>query len=175
MSSLPVLRPGPRRARRRAAVRAVLLGTLVAVVGGSAFAYWSASGAGSGAGSTATVVAVTLSPGIAAPDLRPDGRADVVLTVTNTNGSSADIGSLVLDVAQGDVGFGVDAAHAGCNLTVLDYTTQTNADAGWTVPARTGAVDGTLAVTLPDAIGMSDEAADACQGADLTVYLTVAP
>jgi hypothetical protein len=145
----------------------------VVLAAGSAFAFWSANGAGDGSGSTATVTAVTLSPGVAAADLRPGGVGAVVLRVTNPNDAAADVGSLALDVSQGDDGFAVDAAHAGCGLEELTYTTQTNAGAGWTIPARVGGEDGTLSITLPDAIAMSGDAANACQGANLTIYLVV--
>ena len=171
MSSLRRVRPPVRHARRRAWLRALVPGVLVATVGASAFAYWSADGAGSGAGSTASAVAVVLSPGVAAADLRPGGEGDVVLLVTNPNSSVAQIGSLALDVTQGVGGYAVDAAHSGCVLTALDYATQTNGSAGWAVPAASGGKDGTLSITLPDALGMSADAANACQGATFTIYL----
>jgi hypothetical protein len=146
-------------------------GVLVALVGSSAFAYWSAEGAGAGSGSTASSVAVTLSPGVAAADLRPGGVGDVVLQVSNPSSYVAEIGSLALDVSRGDGGYAVDPAHIGCALTVLGYTTQTNGGAGWTVPAASGGDDGTLPIILADALDMSEEAANTCQGATLTVYL----
>jgi hypothetical protein len=145
---------------------------LVVAIGASAFAYWSAAGAGAGSGSTASAAPVTLSPGAVVADLRPGGAGDVVLTVTNPNAFDAELTSLALDVTQGDDGFGVDAAHLDCALTVLAYTTQTNGDAGWLVPAASGGDAGTLSITLPSALAMSDDAARGCQGATLTVYLT---
>ena len=48
-------------------------------------------------------------------------------------------------------GFAVDAGHSGCTLGTLSYTTQTNGGSGWNVPAKVGAVNGTLAdMTLDD-------------------------
>lgn len=171
MSSLRRARPPVRRLWARALVPSVL----VAVTGASAFGYWAAGGAGAGHGSTASSVAVTLSPGVASADLRPGGVGDVVLRVTNPNSYVADLGSLALDVTQGDGGYAVDAAHLDCPLVALGYTTQTNSGAGWTVPAASGADDGTLSVTLSDALEMSADAANACQGATFTVHLTAGP
>ena len=69
----------------------------------------------------------------------------------------------------------VDQAHQACTLSVLSMDTQTNGGTGWTVPARVGAVDGELAVTLAGAVAMSAAAANGCQGAAFTVYLTAGP
>ena len=65
----------------------------------------------------------------------------------------------------------MDGGHSGCSVATLSYTTQTNGGAGWTVPARVGIVDGTLAITLSNALSMGAGAASACQGATFTVYL----
>ena len=46
-----------------------------------------------------------------------------------------------------------------------------NGSSGWDVPAKVGAVNGTLLVTLSNALSMAASAADACQGATFTVYL----
>ena len=64
---------------------------------------------------------------------------------------------------------GVDAAHPGCAVSTLGFTTQTNGGAGWTVAGH-----GSLPVTLAGALSMSASAANACQGATFTVYLKVA-
>jgi hypothetical protein len=79
--------------------------------------------------------------------------------------------SFALDPSQGTGGFSVDAGHAGCAVATLTFTTQTNGGAGWTVPGRIGAVDGTLAVTLTQALAMGSSAEAACQGASFTIYL----
>ena len=63
----------------------------------------------------------------------------------------------------------MDGGHSGCGLAPLSFTTQTNGGAGWTVPGS-----GSLPVTLTDALSMGTGAANACQGATFTVYLTVA-
>lgn len=149
--------------------------TIVVGIGGAAGATWSASGSGAGSGATGTVVAVALSPGTPAGDLHPGGQADVVLTVSNPNASTVRIGSLALDSSQGTGGFAVDAGHSGCAVTALSFATQTNGGAGWTIPAKVGGVDGSLSVTLTDALALDVGAANACQGAQATVFLAAGP
>lgn len=155
--------------------RRLLVASLLAILalpgGGTAFAYWRASGSGAGSATAGTNVAVTLSPGTPTATLYPGGQADVLLTVSNPNASPVRIGSLALDTGQGTSGYAVDAGHSGCAVATLSYTTQTNGGAGWTVPGKVGAVDGTLAITLTNALAMGAAAANACQGATSTVYL----
>jgi hypothetical protein len=142
---------------------------------GAANAFWRGSGTGAGSGTTGTTAPVTLSPGSPTATLYPGGLTDVVLTVTNPNLYSVRIGSLALDTGQGTGGFAVDASHAGCAVSTLSFTTQTNSGAGWTVPGKVGAVDGTLSVTLPNALAMGTAGANACQGASYTVYVAAGP
>ncbi len=154
--------------RTRLAV-ATILATVCA--GGAALAYWTAPGSGAGIATTGSATAVTLSPG--SPDLHlyPGGQANVTLTVSNPNSIVVSFHSLALDLSQGSGGYGVDSGHSACPTSALSFTTQTNAGAGWNVPARTGSTDGALDVALPNALGLSVDAANACQGARFTVYL----
>ncbi|WP_309710173.1 hypothetical protein [Pseudolysinimonas sp.] len=160
------------RRRRLAILGASAVFALVVVpVGGIALAYWGGTGGGTGTSATGDVVPVSLSGGTPPANLRPGATAHVVLTATNTNDSPVRIDSLSLDTASGTGGFAVDAGHSGCSVAVLSFTTQNNGGSGWTIPARVGVVNGTLGITLPNAIGMSTSAANACQGATFTVYL----
>jgi hypothetical protein len=162
------------RHRRPRHLRPVfLVAVVIGVVGtgGVASAHWLTSGHGSGSGTTGTTALLTLSPGTAAANLYPGGRTAVVLTVSNPNTSSVFVGSLQLDATRGSGGFAVDSGHSGCTVSSLSYTAQTNAGAGWTVPAKVGAVNGSLPVTLPSALSMSVAADNACQGATFTIYL----
>jgi hypothetical protein len=154
---------------------ALILAILALPAGGAAFAYWTGPGSGAGSATTTTNVAVTLSPGTPTATLYPGGQANVVLSVSNPNTSQVRIGSLALDTSQGTLGFAVDAGHSGCAVSTLSFTTQTNGGAGWTVPAKVGAVNGTLAITLTNALTMGVAAANACQGATSTVYLAAGP
>ncbi len=105
-----------------------------------------------------------LSPGTPTANLYPGGSTDLVLSLANPNASAVHIGSLALDPSQGTGGYAVDGGHSGCVVTTFTYTTATNAGAGWTVPAKVDAVNGTLSVTLTSALAMSAGAANACQG-----------
>jgi hypothetical protein len=152
---------------------AVVTGALIA--GGAASGVWMGFGDGIGAAATQTPVALTLSPGTPAALLYPGGSADVVLTLSNPNSAAVHIGSLALDPAQGAGGFATDAGHAGCGTGTLTFATATNAGAGWTVPGAVGGTPGALATTLTGALSMSLAAADQCQGAGFTVFLTAGP
>jgi hypothetical protein len=162
----------------RTSSRLVLTSVLVVLAlagAGAADAFWRGSGTGAGSGTAGTTVPVTLSPGSPTATLFPGGLTDVVLTVTNPNLFPVRIGSLALDTGQGTGGFAVDAGHAGCALSTLNFTAQINGGAGWTVPGRVGAVVGTVSVTLANALAMGTGAANACQGASYTVYLAAGP
>ncbi len=157
------------RPAARGAVPLLLVASLV-ILGGSATAYWGASGAGSGSADTATTASLTLTPATPTAQLFPGGQATVVLTVNNPNVSSVRIGSLVRDTGQGNNGFAVDGAHSACGLAALSFTSQTNGGAGWTV-----AGNGSLVITLTNSLAMTSNAANACQGASFTVYLSATP
>jgi hypothetical protein len=163
------LRPRRRHRRRRQVALTGVVAGLLTLVCAVAFAYWVASGTGSAAAMTGSTTAVTLTPGTPSAQLYPGGTADVVLTVANPNSSPVRIGSLALDPTQGTGGFKADTGHAGCVLSALSFTTQTNAGSGWTVPAG-----GSLPVTLSSSLAMATGAANGCQGATFTVYLKVA-
>ena len=154
---------------------ASLISLLVLPLGYAAYAAWGASGSGTGSATTASTTAVTLSPGTPSGTLRPGGQANVVLSVSNPNTSPVRIGSLSLDTGQGTGGFAVDAGHSGCAVLTLTFTTQTNGGAGWNVPAKVGAVNGALSITLTNALAMGVAAANACQNASFTTYLAAGP
>lgn len=143
--------------------------------GGTALAYWNATGTGAGAASTGTATELTLTPGTPTASLYPGGSADVSVVVSNSNAIAVTFGSLALATDQGTGGFAVDSSHSGCDTTALSFTTQTNSGAGWSVPARIGAMDGSLSLSLSNAVSMDVGAANACQGATFTVYLAAGP
>ena len=148
----------------------LLLTAVTLLVAGVAAAYWSTTGGGSATAATATTSPLTLAPATPTATLYPGGQATVVLTVTNPNAAQIRVGSLALDTGQGTGGFAVDGAHSGCGLAPLSFVTQTNAGAGWTVPGN-----GVLSVTLTNALSMGAGAANVCQGAAFSVYLTALP
>jgi hypothetical protein len=160
--------------RIRSAKRLISAVLAVGIVGvsGVASAHWLSSGHGSGSGSTGTTVPVSLSPGTPAAGLYPGGRTAIALTVSNSNASAVVVGSFQLDATRGSGGFAVDAGHSACAVSSLSYAAQTNAGAGWTVPAKVGAVNGSLPLTLTQALSMTLAADNACQGATFTIYLS---
>lgn len=164
----------PRRLARTTLLPAVAV-ILALATTGATHAYWGGSGGGAGSGAAGATVAVSLSPGTPSATLLPGGQADVELSISNPNTLLVHVGALALDTGQGTGGFAVDAGHSGCAVATLSFTTQTNGGAGWTVPAKVGAVDGTLDVTLTNALAMGLGAANACQGASATVYLAASP
>ena len=169
-----------RRTRRRP-LAAALPAILALSVGGVAYGYWSGSGGGAGSATTGTTVPMTLTPGTAAATLYPGGTANVALTVSNPNAFPVHVGSITLDTTRETGGFAVDAIHsdAGCTVAAatLSFTTtqQTNGGTGWTVPAKVTDVNGTLSVTLTNALMMSVDAAGTCQGASFAVYVAAGP
>jgi hypothetical protein len=165
----------PRRRRFAKAVLSTVVGLATVLVAQWAFGYWTASATGSGAVGTGSDVVLTLTVGTPSSTLFPGGTSAVALTVTNPSYAAVAIGSLLLDTSRGTAGLTVDAGHLGCDVSVLSYTAQTNSGAGWSVPPRVGTTNGTLSVSLSDALAMSQSAADACQGATFTVYLRVGP
>jgi hypothetical protein len=160
-------------------VRTVLLvlfvGLAGACLGSVANAFWLSGGNGHGSAATTTAAAVVLSSGSPAATLYPGGHTDVVLTASNPNRFAVRIGSFALDTGGGTTGFTVDAGHSGCAVSVLSFATQTNAGAGWSLPARVGAVNGSLFITLTDSLTMNVGAANACQGAVFSVAMAAGP
>lgn len=173
---VPRLRPDPRPRHPRASTvdgrhryAVALAGVLALLLGGVAVAYWRGPGTGGASATTGTSLALTLSPGSTTTALLPGGSADVALTVSNPNTFAAKISALQLATGQGSGGYAVDGGHSGCGLSVLTYTASST---GWTVPARSGATNGSLSIDLPAALAMSSSAASACQGATFSIYLT---
>jgi hypothetical protein len=143
---------------------------MVVAATGAAFSYWAGSGGGSGSATTGTTQAVTLNPGTASNQIYPGGQSAVAVTVTNPNPGAVKVGSISLDTTQGTAGFAVDGAHAACGVATLSFTTQNNSGAGWTI-----AGSGSSMLSLANSLSMSTNAANACQGANFTVYLKVGP
>lgn len=158
---------------RRIGRKARLIGTALVVfaLSGGAAAFLTSAGAGDSTASVGTISALTITPGTPEAQLYPGGTGDVVATITNPNAFAVRVDSLALDSSRGAGGFAVDAAHAGCDTSVLGYATQTNGGGGWTIPAKAGSTDGALDVRLANALTMGSAAGTACQGAVFTVYL----
>lgn len=151
---------------------AVLLAALC--LAGGAFAYFTAAGSGSGTSTVGTTQQVTITAGVTPTTaLFPGTTGDVTVHITNPNTIPVHIGALALDTSQGTSLSGY-SGPLGCDPPPLTFTTQTNASAGWTVPAHVS-VDGVLDLDLTGSISLATSAANQCQGGTFTVYLQATP
>jgi hypothetical protein len=161
-----------KRKLRKTSVRLAIAVAVGLVATGGALAHYSSVGSGSGNASVAspdplTIAARTPAAGL----LYPGGSGELDAHISNPNPFKVRVNSLVL----GSGGIQADGGHSGCDTSVLHYTTQNNGGSGWDVPAKVGAVDGTLDLALTGALAMDSTAADACQGATFTVSLVTGP
>ncbi|HWH11108.1 MAG TPA: hypothetical protein VG165_08265 [Solirubrobacteraceae bacterium] len=168
------MRPGRINLTSAISLRAVVLAAAL-VAASAALAYFTTIGAGGASATVGSTQAITLSPGTPTTALYPGGHGDVAVTVDNPNPVSVLIGSLTLSTGQGAAGYAVDGSHASCSTTTLSFMTQTNGGAGWSVPPKVGSTDGSLSIALTSALAMSASAANTCQGATFSVYLTAGP
>jgi hypothetical protein len=150
----------------------LLVGLGVLVAPSAALGYWSAAGAGTTSITLPQPLALSLSLGTPSDALSPGNSAGVALVVDNPNAIQEHIAAFSLNTG-GSAAITVDAAHAGCDLSVLSFTTATNGGAGWKVPPKVGTSDGTLRVNLTNSLAMSTAAANACQGAQFTLALVI--
>jgi hypothetical protein len=162
-----------RRIRNRKTLLAVVAAAATALaLSGGAVAYYSSAGHGSGSASVASLDPLSIAAQTPTANLLyPGGSGELDATVSNPNPISVRINSLVL----GSGGISVDAAHSGCDTSAVHFVTQNNGGAGWDVPAKVGATNGTLDLALPGALSMDASAADACQGATFTISLETGP
>ena len=128
------------------------------VVGGIAFAYFTASGSGTGDATVGNAEVVNLS-GATTGTLYPGGAAgDVAITVTNPGGVAQHVDTVHLE------GVTADGSHPTCDVSAFsmpDVTVNTTVAAGGNT-----VVHGSL--TMADT-GVSQ---NSCQGAGLTLSLT---
>ena len=147
--------------------RAVALGLAASLLAsGAAYAFWTTAGTGTGTARSASVLPITVTAGAPTARVYPGGTSDVAVTFSNPNPFVVRVGSLTLDTSRGTGGFAVDSGHSGCGLSVLSFAAQTNAGEGWAIPAN-----GSLNADLAGSLSMTTAAANACQGASITVYL----
>jgi hypothetical protein len=151
--------------RKRVAVIAIL--AIAGSVIGVAIAAWTTGGSGSGQASAGSATSMTISAGTPSTSLYPTASADVAATISNPNPYKVHVSSISLGAIT------VDGGHSGCNTATVTVTSpQDNSGAGWDVPAKSGAVNGSANVDLANAISMTNSANDSCQGATFTVALT---
>jgi hypothetical protein len=158
------------RTRGRGLLLAALVTAGVGITSG-AVAYWMAPCTGTAATVLGSPEQLTLGPGTAQAQLSPGSDASVAVVATNENPYFVQIASLALDPTSGTGGFDVDAGHSGCDVSALHFAASDNAGAGWRVPPRVAAADGTRSIDLAQALTMDASAGPACQGATFTVHL----
>ena len=149
--------------------RILLLGIAILALSaiGVAIAAWTTGGSGSGQASAGTAASMSISAGTPSSSLYPTASADVAAVISNPNPYKVHVSSIALGAIT------VDGGHSGCNTGSVSVTSpQDNSGSGWDVPAKSGAVNGTLNVDMANAISMSNAANDSCQGATFTVALT---
>ncbi len=145
--------PRGRTATGGAAV--VLTGVAILVTAGAAIAYLTSSGNASGAASTSTVspLSGTTATASTTSELYPGGSADLTFKVTNPNSHSVTITAISLA-----------STATGCTTPHLSLTPGLS----FSVPANTTATE-----TLHNAVSMATDASNDCQGATLTVPLSL--
>jgi hypothetical protein len=164
LKEMRTLKTGSKKTRAVVILALVIAGSVIGV----AIAAWTTGGSGSGQASAGTAASMTISAGTPSTNLYPTASADVAAVVSNPNPYKVHVSSVSLGAVT------VDGGHSACNTgaSVSVTSPQTNSGAGWDVPAKSGAVNGSLNLDLANAISMDNAANDSCQGATFTVALT---
>jgi hypothetical protein len=135
--------------------------TAVLLVGGVAFAAWTANGDGTGTADATSAIDLDINP-ISGDDLYPGGSFDITVDLVNTNPYAVQVSSIHQTAATA-----ITSDVTACTATSVVYATQTD---GWLVPANDTLED----VVLTDALTMPNAGADDdCQGATFTIPLSL--
>lgn len=128
------------------------------VVGGIAFAAWTADGTGSGYAQAKTAQAVSTVSATTSAQLYPGGSGDLVLKVVNPNDYPVTITAVSNDTSNGKT-IKTVAADAACDAsTGVSFANQSGLSL--VVPANSS---GTVH-TLTGVVSMSNDSANACSG-----------
>lgn len=141
---------------RRRLLAAATGTTALLMVGGIAYATWSATGAGATTATAGTSSALTVS-GTVVGALAPGSSADLKVTVTNPSVRPVTVRTVVLN---GSVGASAPCSTPGVTVTLPGTVSLT-------VPAGSSAD-----LTLANAVAMSTASSSNCQGATFTIPLT---
>src|SRR6476661_9657842 len=146
LKEMRTLKTGSKKTRAIVILALVIAGSVIGV----AIAAWTTGGTGSGQASAGTATAMTISAGTPSTNLYPTASADVAAVISNPNPYKVHVSSIALGAIS------VDGGHSGCNTGSVSVTSpQDNSGSGWDVPAKSGAVNGTLNVDMANAISMS--------------------
>jgi hypothetical protein len=148
---------------RRFTITAVITVLLLAAGGGTAFAFWTASGSGTGVASTGTSAAFTVtSTAPTGGPLTPGGTSETIaFTVTNPGTGSQKLSSIAASVATGTGA--AWTAVAGCSA--LDYSVGTPTITYGEI-AGGATLSGTVTLTMIDRAASQD----ACKTASVPLY-----
>jgi YbbR domain-containing protein len=144
-----------------------VIAALFAAVG-LVYAAWTTNGTGSAyakAGTAQTIGTIDVSASSAAT-LYPGVSGDVLIKLDNPNPYA-----VTVTAVSGSGSITADGGHAGCTTTGVTFTNQTGLSL--VVPAKVGAVNGTLQTTLTGAASMSNASLNACQGATFTIPVSL--
>lgn len=151
--------------------RTLAFGALAAAISvlalsGVAAAHWTAGGSGSGQASTATLQPLEVTAGTAPPALYPGGVADAVIVVSNPNPFAVSITA----IAPGEGALSVSGGSGDCTVPDVQLTAP-----GASFLADLDAIEpgGPITITLPGAAAMGTLAESGCQGASLSIPVTV--
>jgi hypothetical protein len=155
---------------RRRVNRKIAVLTIVATLSLVAFVYaaWTTNGTGNGyakAGTATSLTTIDVSASTSAT-LYPGVSGDVLLKIDNANPYP-----VTVTAVSGNGAITPDGGHAGCTTTGVTFTNQSSLNI--VVPAKAGAVDGTVQTTLTGAASMSNASVNGCQGATFTIPVTL--
>lgn len=162
------------RRNRRAERAAVLLlgaGAVTVLSTGVGYAYWASSGQADGTSTTLSArpnaLAVTATVASATATLHPGGSGNVAITFDNPNSFAVTITGLTFGAATA-----TNCTTSGVTISATAVSTALGAS-GLAVPAKSGATDGSAALTIPNGASMSTASTSDCQSKTLTIPVTV--
>ena len=152
----------------RTATVGVTTATALVLAGGVAYAFWSTTGSGTGAAASGSSLGLTLTAGTASSNvLYPTATGDVVVVISNPNGFAVSVDALTLPAtaATAYTNAGLTTLNAACNTggTGVSWNYASKSLTGVIVAKKSGAVDGTLTLTLTNAAVMSNASDSSCQ------------
>jgi hypothetical protein len=101
--------------------------------------------------------------------LYPGARSDALVSLSNPNRYSVIVTAISLNGTNAQIT--ADRTHPGCTITGVSFTNQTGLHIS--VPAKSGAANGTARAKLSGAVAMSNASLNSCQGAAFVVPLTI--
>jgi hypothetical protein len=138
---------------------------ILAVGGGAAFAYWTATGTGNTTATAGTSANFTITSTVAGGALSPNGPPQTVtFTVTNPGTGVQKLSTVTAAVA--DTTGAAWTAVTGCSAA--DFTVGTPTFAVTEIPAS-GTVTGTVTLQMIDRTGVNQ---DGCKGATVPLHFT---